>query len=379
MTIENDDQLSMDDQIAADWDAILDRQEAEIEPDKEAAEKPDTAAVKEDRARDEQGKFAKVEKETPVEQVKNIDPNTVKAETAQPTTVQAVNDAPQEQARDINRAPSTWKPVARAEWDKLSPEIRAEIHRREGDFQNGQAQLLPDARLGSDLRKVSAPYQMLIESQYGTADKAMGSFLQTAAALQMGSPQQRLQTIVGIAQQFGVDLSALAQPGSPQQQAPSQPLHDPRVDQLFAYQQNQEQLRQQQEQRAIEASAANWVNQKDAQGNPLHPYIGDVLNDLAVWIPSIQQANPYMTHSQILDEAYNRAIWANPDVRPVLQGQQQSELLQRNTLANQERVQSAKRAASVNVSRRGSIPSPAKPGSIDETLAETARELGFFT
>lgn len=373
-----DTEMTIDEEIAQDWAAIQDKHKVEEPPEAvEAVEVSAEPEAKDERPRDEAGKFVEkakaapkveVEKGVPETQALNSDANAAPLES---------KEQPQ---RDINRAPSTWKPIARQEWEKLSPTTRAEIHRREMDFQNGQAQLLPDARLGSEMRKVSEPYRMVIESQYGTPEKAMQAFLQTAASLQMGAPQQKLQTIVGICQQFGIDLSPLLQSGNPQtQQQPPQQVQDPRVDQLLAQQRQQEQQRQQREQMELESIANRWMAEKDQSGNPRYPYLNDVMPEMAVLIPQIKANKPELNHTQVLQEAYDRAVWANPDVRVVLQGSQQTELLAKQQAENQLRVAGAKRAASVNVSRRASTPSPAKPGSMVDTLTETARELGLIT
>lgn len=368
----DDKEITIDDEMLADWKAI---QEKHANPEEALAETPKEPVVEEkpDRTRDANGKFAKEPSEKPAKAEEKSQIG--KAE--QPAEIKpAEEEAPLN--RDVNRPPSTWKPIERAEWDKLSPTVKAAIHRREENFQHGQSQLLPDANLGREMRKVAEPYRMVIESQYGSAERAMGAFLQTAAALQMGSPQQKLQTLVGIAQQFGVDLSPLASPGNPQPQQ-EQEFRDPRVDQLLQQQQRAEQQRQLAEQQQIEGVATGWSSEKDATGNPKRPYINDVMQEMATLIPQIRRANPQFTHVQVLDAAYDRAIWANPDVRTVLQGARATELEQQTQAENQQRVRDAKRAASVNVPRRASVPSPAKPGSIEETLKETARTLGLIT
>jgi hypothetical protein len=362
---------TIDDQIGSDWKAI---QEKYAVPEADDAPVEQAPEEKDDRPRDESGKFAK--KEAKTEEKELASPIQTKGQIADTTELQQ-GDQPQ---RDVNRPPSTWKPVVRAEWDKLTPSVRAEIYRREADFQNGQAQLLPDARLGQSMRQVTEPYRMVVESNYGTPENAMKSFLQTASLLQMGSPQQKLQTIAGIAQQFGIDLSPLAGAGLPQQQpAADRQFQDPRVDQLLAHQRQQEQLRQQSEQQQLEGIANAWIAEKDAQGNPVYPYVGDVMNEMAMLIPQVRQANPLFSHPQVLKEAYDRAVWANPDTRVALQTKQQSELQVKQQAENQQRVASAKRAASVNVPRRASTPSAGKPGSLDDTLRNTARELGLIS
>lgn len=373
---------SIDAEIASDWAAILEKS-AVSEPEAPVVETPAEPVLeaKPDRARDEAGKFAKAEKALEPKAEKGTAPQQGDKNAQQSAGIEPAPVAPEPPStdRDINRAPSTWKPQVRNEWANLSPSIRAEIHRREADFQNGQAQLLPDARLGSEIKRAAEPYRMLIESNYGSADKAMAAFLQTAAALQMGSQTQKLQTIVGLSQQFGIDLSALSQPGSPQPQQQPQTFADPRVDQLLAHQRQQEEQWQANEQRQVEGVANSWINEKDAAGNPKRPYIGDVIQEMSMLIPQIKQTHPHLAHAQILEQAYDRAVWANPDTRAALQGAQQSELQAKATADNQVRIAQAKRAASVNVPRRASTPTPAKPGSLEETLTSTARELGLIS
>lgn len=362
-------QVTIDEEMASDWAAIKEKYKEEAPAETLEAVATETVDT---RARDEAGKFVKAAPEPkeakPAEVIEQPKAQSVTQDVQQPTDTQ-----PQ---RDINRPPSTWKPQVRGEWEKLTPAVRAEIHRREMDFQNGQAQLLPDAKFGSEVRRVTEPYRAMLEQGYGSADRGIAAFMQSGAALFMGTPQQKMQEISRIAQQFGIDLSQLSGQSEPQTQ---QPFADPRVDQLLQQMRQQDQERQAAEQRTLEGVANQWMSEVDAQGQPKRPYLADVMQEMSVLIPQIRQTNPILTHAQVLEQAYDRAVWANPDTRAALQGKQQSELLERHRADNQSRVLEAKRAASVNVPRRASTPSPAKPGDMMDTLTNTARELGLIS
>jgi hypothetical protein len=366
--------LTIDQEMAADWAAIKEKHKEEPESAPEAETPVETQEQKDTRARDESGKFVKADKPTEPKEPEVKGPPAAESLPGEKNKDPAPQDNQQPQ-RDINRAPSTWKPQIRAEWDKLTPAVRAEIHRREADFQNGQAQLLPDAKFGSEVRRVTEPYRAMLEQGYGSTDRGIAAFMQSAGLLQMGTPQQKFQEITRIAQQFGIDLGQVSGQSEPQ----TQQFSDPRVDSLLQQMQQQEQQRQAAEFRHLETTADQWLKQADAQGNPLRPYLNDVMQEMSVLIPQIKQANPLWTQAQVLDQAYDRAVWANPDTRAALQGRQQSELEERQRSANQTRVQDAKRAASVNVPRRASTPSPAKPGDMVDTITNTARELGLIS
>lgn len=375
-----------DDSMAADWAAIREKFTEEEPP---ATEQPPVAenateevAPEPVRARDDSGRFTKGTKEEPKPAAKAAPtaPAAKAPVTApeQPTETNATPAGSQSPSRDTKVAPSTWKPAAREGFEKLPESARAEIHRREDDYRRGTEQLMPDATFGKSMRQVVEPYRLLIESEGGSTERAVGDLLRTAAVLRMGGPQEKLNAMVAIVRQFNVDLSPLLQSGqTPPQQ--TQQFRDPRVDQLLANQAREQQQRAAREQQQLETTVTRWLDEVDTQGQPKRPYLNDVMSEMSVLIPQLRAANPLLTEVQALEEAYERATWANPDVRAVLQTRQQTELQSQAQAANQSRVHEAKRAASVNVPRRASTPSPGKPGALEDTIRETAQALGFFS
>src|SRR5581483_5768182 len=258
---------NIDEEMAADWAAIREKHaEPEVEtpePVVEAApETPEPEPT--ERPRDATGKFVK--------QTPEASPAPAAAPDAGGESAVTANSSPPSAPdRDINRPPSTWKPQARAEWEKLTPAVRAEIHRRESDFLNGHSQLRPDADFGKSVREVVAPYRMLIEAEGGTPERAIGSLLRTAALFRVGTPQQKLEALAGIARQYNVDLRPLTGQSQPAQPT-SAPLQDPRVDQLLAQMNAEKQARAQAEQDQLEGSVTTWMNEQDEKGQPKRPY-----------------------------------------------------------------------------------------------------------
>jgi hypothetical protein len=380
----------VDETMAADWAAIREKHAVEEDPAPEPggeadsggeAEVPAAAAPATEgaRARDDTGKFAKAGKEPKDDKGARTAPAKAAERGATAPAVEPADQAVQPAARDVNRAPSSWKPTERAEFDKLSPVVKAAIHRREQDFQNGQTQLLPDAQLGKGMRAAIEPYRMLIEAEGGTPERAVADLLKTAAIFRVGTNEQKAQAVAGIVRQYGVDMRVLFPGGQQPQNAQPQAFRDPRVDQLLANQNRERQESIQREQVQLESTVEHWMNETDAQGQPKRPYLGDVINEMSALVPQIRHANPALTHAQALEQAYERAIWAHPEVRTVLQQKAAADLQASTRAANQTRVSDARRAASVNVRPRGSLPSAGKPGAMEDTIAATARELGLIT
>lgn len=385
---EKEDVVTIDEEIASDWAKIKEKYaEPKIEePAREAAPEPE----KEPRSRDAEGKFKAAEEPKSDLKVKTAPTKDDLPNQPAKGADQEPEPSTEQPQRDINRAPSTWKPAARSMWDKVDPAIRAEIHRRESDFQNGQAQLIPDATMGRELRQVIDPYRAMIEAEGGTPARAVADLFRTAAIFRTGTQAQKLQAIAVVADQFRVDLTPLlnavqarngGQPAPQGQQPQGQPqqFRDPRVDQILQQQNEEKRIATQREQQQTESAVTRWMNEMDAQGNPKREYLNDVINEMSALVPQIRAADPSMTHVQALDAAYDRAIWAHPEIRTLLANKQQADLDAKRKAENQARVADARRAGSVNVPRRGSIPSPGKPGKMEDTIEEAARALGMIS
>ena len=340
---------SIDDTLKATLDEIKSRGEPQEETEVEVEAKPA-------KSRDETGKFAKAEK-------------------AEPPAVETPPE-PVEPGLDVNRAPSSWKPGAKAAWEKVDPTIRAEVHRREADFMKGQAQLIPDAELGRGLKQIAQPYQAMIDAEGGSIQGALQDYLKTASVLRMGTPDQKRNAILNIAKTFGVDLGQQQDPNVQQQYAPqNQQPFDPRVDQLMNYLQTQEQQRASQEKQAADRSVDSWMAESDPKGQPLRPYLENVLDVMQEKIPSLRSAHPEWTHQQVLQEAYDRSCREDPEVSEVIFQQRLAAEQEKRREVNLQKVESAKRAAGVPSARRETQPTTAPLGSMEDTIRETYRAL----
>lgn len=369
---------TIDEQMLADWKTISEKHLSEDEPVAPAEAAPEAKAkaapvepeAKSDKPRDESGRFAKAE-----------------AAPAQAETEQQAQASAEQQTvadRDINRAPSSWKPAAKAAWDQIPADIRAEIQRRESDFLAGQSQLIPDAQLGKTLRNVIAPYQPMIAAEGGTPEGAVNELFRTASALRFGSMETRIGTLRNIATRYGVPLEALA-PVQQQGEGAQQVYRDPRLDQFLAEQQRQDQERQAREQAQAQAQsqqltqfADTWMREADTQGKPLRPFVENVQSEMLALIPRVREQNPNLSYADVLQQAYERAVLANPETAKIVMEQKLAALEAQRKAENQRRVDEAKKASSVNVPRRASVPSPAKPGSMEETIREGLRASPFF-
>lgn len=329
---------------------------------------------KTERTRDEEGKFAKKTEEAASKDAKTA-PETPAATQEQSVDTIATPSGAATPQRDLTRPPSSWTPTAKAAYAALPDAIKAEVHKRESDYMSGQSGLIEKAKYADRITQAAAPYQPLISAAGTDTEGAFNEFLKQESILRMGTPQQKAQAAARAIQTYQIPIDEInAAMGGQQTQQPQpqqQQFRDPRVDQWL---QDQEQKNQQE----LLSASDQFLNEKDASGNPVHIYAENVIDDMARFIPAIKAENSGKSQQEILKLAYDKAIWANPEIRSLLIQKQQTDFEATRQAENQRKVAEAKKAASGNVPRRGSIPAAAPKGSMDDTIRNTARELGFF-
>jgi uncharacterized protein YicC (UPF0701 family) len=109
-----------------------------------------------------------------------------------------------------------------------------------------------------------------------------------------------------------------------------------------------------QEERVTNAATERFLAAKDDKGQPLYPFVDNVLDDMSSRVSSIRRTNPAIGHEEALKQAYEAAVWANPETRAVLIGQQQAQAQQ--SAETLRKVEQAKRANAGNMPRRGAFP-----------------------
>jgi hypothetical protein len=230
------------------------------------------------------------------------------------------------------KAPQSWSATEKAHWDKIPAEVQAVIARREEEAHRGITALGQDAALGKKLKDVINPYLPMIRAEGGTEEGAVRDLLQTAYTLRTGTPQQKAEVMQHVARLYGVDLSVAAQ-GAPQVNPEVQSLRQ-EIAQLRGYLGNAEQQQHQhiqgQAQAIIETFAADPKNEFYEQVKPLmaHLLVGGQAKDM--------------------QEAYDMACHANPDVRSTILTRSQAD-------AEAKRAAEAKAKADAKRKAAGSI------------------------
>jgi len=381
--IGDEDELSIDDSMRETFREIESRDEVgepevTIEPvddspadealqDEAPTETEDTTRTDETgRIRDEKGRFAAKEKE--VGEV-----GSPEAE-VQPEPVAETQPEPEAPADPtLANAPGTWTPEAKSLWKDVSPRIKQEILKRESDMVRGVQNLNQAAAFGNRMNQAVQPYMPLINSKNSTPEKTVQGMLNVAYQLEQGTPHDKVQMLMSMAQDRGVlnELVARCQQNGQNVQQSTQ---------LDPLRQDVAQLKQMIEQRDVAeqqtattqavTSMTEFANEVGDDGVLSHPYFQNVRQEMAHFL-----RNGLVSTFQ---DAYDRATWANPEIRKILQSQQVSSVQTEQQEAAKARADKARKAQTVNLSKSGThdADTPDGPtGTVEDTMKETMNNI----
>lgn len=379
----------MDDTIADTYQAIIEREKSEDAPaDTLEAEAPaeapvETEEAKAQRARDEQGRFAKddkpkVEKPAAAPKAPAEGKALAKADSPAAPASEPVVRADGKTA-DLARPPASFSAAAKTAWAQTPEAVRADIHRREVDAYKKFQEIAPDAEFGRSLRNVGERYHQIVTLDGGgDFSRAVGALFHTASVLRFGAPQQKREAIDFLEKHYQIPAkqAQVDAQGNPVQQAQApQEFRDSRVDALVANMNQAEMQRRKHLDAAANDSTTRFLSATNERGESLYPFVDNVLDDMTQRVRTILAQKPGTPHDQALKEAYDAAAWANPETRKILQEQEVARLEAQRREASLRKVDSARHAAAGNVTRRGAVPAQAPVGTMDDTILQTYRDI----
>ncbi len=311
-----------------------------------------------DRARAPDGKFIKTPEEVAADAAA-----AAPAPEVPPTPEVVPPPAPPKPGEpDLTKPPTSLKGNVQAKWDKLDPDVRAEFHRREANFHEGLSAYKQMADIGKIMDAEVRPYEAFIRSKNLSAPAVVRELMNTAYTLSTGAPEAKMQVVLNIAKEYGIDLSNVQE--SAQQLAAAAPQIDPVIAPL---QQKLEAIEKRFEEQSNEAARREYAElQRQTNAfaqNPSNKFYELVKLDMAALIET--------GRADGLQDAYDKAIWANPEARAQLLAEQQAT----ERKAKAEKAAAAKKAASTNVAPRGTLPAAPVVGSMEDTIRATYRRM----
>lgn len=267
----------------------------------DSASEPSTAA---ERARDEQGRFTKG-------QPSEGEPAEIMEPQAPPLA-----------------APSSWTGEKQQMFYQLPRPLQEEVLRRETDLRRHltteSEQIAQAKRTYSGIDEALAPYS----EQLRLANVQPGQVVGHLMAWQQYLDRDPVSALHQLAQSYGLDLRQLANVETQALPVVSPELQEMRRT-VEALKREREQERYAQHAAltsSIESEVQGFAMAVDANGHQLRPYVDNVVDEMLLLVPQVRANNPQAGIQQLLQEAYDRAVWANPSTRQLeLQRRQQAD------------------------------------------------------
>lgn len=314
---------SIREELLAAQEEVNERFEKEAPEPAEKAGK-ETAAEPADkgdgRVRDASGRFAPADDKESApaqEPARSISPEPA---AATPAPVQT----------EFTPAPQAWTNEEKALWGKIPQDAQQAIMRREQNFHRAITVQDEDRNLGREFKRLSQPYEAMFASVGANPVQGFNDYLRIAYVLNTADPATKMQALQQVASRHGINLGE-AQPNSEGQPALSPQLMQ-KISQLEAFQQQQARdlnaWRSQQQQAEMATTMSEIeVFSKD----PAHPYFESVRESMATLI------NAHVATS--LQDAYDQAVWARPDIREkLIAAQAAPQLREQQSRAKTERA-----------------------------------------
>lgn len=261
--------------------------------------------------------------------------------TEQPS--QVAKEAPKAEEPEIP-APNSWRKETKDIWKQLPKELQAEIARRE---QDRERYFFRESSRLKNLKEVEEIFQPYINELHARGATPAQVVRQLVAFNNMYE-QDPVGTIRQMMQAKGLTVEALqdaAQQADPKYESLTKELQE-----LRAW---REQLQQTQEQTAHSATVEMiqaFGHEVGQDGKPLRPYFDEVLPTMRPLAATLKAENPGASGEEILQAAYECALWIHPDVRQKLLDQ---EVKQREAKRLEEQKELARKARNSAVSVSG--------------------------
>lgn len=271
-------------------------------------------------------------------------------------------------------APAHWPAAARELFAKQSPEVRTFLLDRhkamEADYTKKMQELGPTRRLSETLDELFKPHDEYLRQAGMTREQAIRELVGWKERLD----KDAAGALRYLAQISGVDLKKLVEGGGAA--APlSQDDVQKAVDSRLAEERKREASeRAQREQEARLAEVTKFAEEVDAQGNRLRPHFDEVAREVGAIIhASKQDGRPTVT----LQEAYDRAVFANPTTREKVLAAKDAERRRKEDEDRKQKAEAARKASAADVSGQGAAAvAAASKGSVREDLEAAFAEYG---
>jgi len=213
-------------------------------------------------------------------------------------------------------APSSWAADEREAFASAPPKAQQAIIRRETESRRAIHQATEEAaqvkRTWAEVDSILAPKREILARHGKTEADAVRQLMGWQDYMDR-DPKSALRELAG---SYGLNLRQLAEEEAQQPQEPPYVRQlQQQLGQVQQFIQNTQQQTQAQQQQALVNSVLAFQNEKDAAGNLLRPHMEQVAAEMVQLVQIERAKSPQTPLNQLLQGAYEKAIWLNPSTR----------------------------------------------------------------
>lgn len=263
------------------------------------------------------------------------------------------------------KPPSTWRAEAKAEWDNLPQKAKEEILKREQEIFSGIESYKEKASLGERVEKAFGPLMETFKQSGIPIEAEIQELASAHVILSLGSTEQKVNLIQGLAQRFNVPLQVLLGDGVDGDEEGIDAFNDPIVKSLQAKVADLENQLKGVTTATHQQKVQTVQQQIDAfKAKPEAEFFDEVIPEMEAVIRAGQ--------AKSIEDAYKKAVKLNEKVSGILSEREVARKLEEQKKVEEARVAAAKSKtnATITGNRVQGNRGTAKPSaSLDQALS----------
>lgn len=244
-----------------------------------------------------------------------------------------------EQADPPIPTPVSLSADAKAEFESLPREAQQIVAKRVQDLERGFHQ---DRQESAEMRRALEPYEQRFKMQGTTPAQVVQRLLAVGDYIDQNPRKHLIEVIAS----YGLTPQDLLQEaGKGNGVTPEVMQLKQQVAAMQAQQSQREQEAQQHELNSLSQEIVAFAQETDKDGTPLRPFFEQIIPDLQHTIRLVRNQHPTWGNRQVLQEAYDRGVRANPSTWAELEKSRAAEAEAKRLAESKAKVAKAKRAS----------------------------------
>lgn len=254
-------------------------------------------------------------------------------------------------------APNTWTKEEKDLWPTIPLDVKKIFLRREEDIRNGIEQYKGKSEFGESMQQAIAPFKPILDQHNIDPVKQVNALLNNHYTLALGTPEQKTALLQKIVTDYGLDLSSLGAQDSANIPPEYQNLQNKYNDLAQKHNQLYNSIQQERKTQLGQTVEAFSSDPKNVYFEEVYPEMSSLIRGGV---------------AKTLKEAYEKAIYLNPQVRQKEIARLETEQKALKEAEAKSKAANISKATSVNLKGVAKDRTASRPlGTMEDTMRET--------